>query len=122
MKRIILLFCLVGCASSSRTETIDIHDFRPSATKKPTIYMFSSENCDSCHEAQSILEREARLRGDHVIIVDANDLRLMRRLGYRSLPVFRFVKPGAPDLVLKGWDRKRFAKAYEHFDDSIVKR
>jgi thiol-disulfide isomerase/thioredoxin len=123
MKWKILLLCLAGCASSSGTETINIHEYRPTtAAKKPTVYMFSSEKCEPCREAKPVLEREARLRGDRVIIVDADDPRLMRRLGYTSLPVFRFVKPGAPDLVLKGWDKKRFSKAYEHFDDSLLKR
>lgn len=122
MKRMFLLVCLVGC-TSSKTETMNIHEYRPSAAaRKPTIYMFSTDSCEPCREAKPVLEREAKLRGDRVIIVDADDTRLMRRLGYNSLPVFRFVKPGAPDLVLKGWDRKRFVKAYQHFDDGVVKR
>lgn len=122
MTRLFLLVCLVGCASSN-TETMNIHDYRPSAVaRKPTVYMFSTDTCEPCREAKRVLEHEASLRGDRVIIVDADDFRLMRRLGYKSLPVFRFVKPGAPDLVLKGWDKKRFVKAYQHFDDSAVKR
>lgn len=122
MKRLLLLSCLIGCASTP-TETMTIHEYRPATKmKEPTVYMFSSDECEPCREAKPVVEREARLRGDRVIIVKADDLRLMRRLGYSSLPVFRFAKPGGPDLVLKGWDKKRFVKAYEHFDDSVVKR
>ncbi len=122
MRTMFLLVCLVGCASS-QTETMSIHDYRPSAaTKRPTVYMFSTDSCEPCREAKPVLEREAERRGDRVIIVDADDFRMMRRLGYNSLPVFRFVKPGAPDLVLKGWDKKRFVKAYKHFDDGLMKR
>jgi thiol-disulfide isomerase/thioredoxin len=122
MKPLFLLVCLAGCASS-QTETMNIHEYRPAAAaKKPTVYMFSTDECEPCREAKPVVEREARLRGDRVVIVDADDLRIVKRLGYQSLPVFRFVKPGSPDLVLRGWDKKRFVKAYEHFDDSIVKR
>lgn len=122
MKHLFLLVCLVGCASS-KTETMNIHEYRPAAAaKKPTVYMFSTDGCEPCREARPVVEREARMRGDRVVIVDADDTRMMKRLGYSSLPVFRFVKPGAPDLVLKGWDRKRFVKAYEHFDDGVMKR
>jgi thiol-disulfide isomerase/thioredoxin len=122
MKRMFLLFCLAGCASS-KTETMNIHEYRPAAAaKKPTVYMFSTDECEPCREAKPVLEREARLRGDRVIIVDAEDFRLMKRLGYSSLPVFRFVKPGSPDLIVKGWDKKRFVKAYQHFDDGVMKR
>jgi thiol-disulfide isomerase/thioredoxin len=122
MKRLLLLSCMIGCASTS-SETMNIHEYRPRAkAKEPTIYMFSTDECEPCREAKPVVEREARLRGDRLVIVRADDLRLMRRLGYRSLPVFRFAKPGSPDLVLKGWDRKRFVKAYQHFDDSVVKR
>ncbi len=84
--------------------------------------MFSTDSWEPCREAKQVLEHEAERRGDRVIIVDADDFRMMRRLGYNSLPVFRFVKPGAPDLVLKGWDKKRFVKAYKHFDDGLMKR
>jgi thiol-disulfide isomerase/thioredoxin len=126
MKRLFLLFCLAGCASSSsssETETMSIHEYRPTTgTTKPTVYMFSTEACEPCREAKPVVEREARERGDRVVIVDADDERLMKKLGYTSLPVFRFVKPGSPDLILKGWDQKRFVKAYEHFDSSVVKR
>lgn len=122
MKKIFFLFCLAGCASSG-TENMKLSEYRPGTTvTKPTVYMFSADECEPCKEAKPVLEREAKSHGDRVVIVDADDWRMMRRLGYRSLPVFRFVKPGAPDLVVKGWDKKRFAKAYQYFDDGHVKR
>jgi len=122
MKPMLLLFCLTGCASP-KTETMTIHEYRPgTAVPRPTIFMFSTEHCEPCKTAKPIVEREARLRGDRLVIVDADDSWRLRRLGYSSLPVFRFVRQGAPDLVMKGWDKKRFAKAYQHFDDGFVKR
>lgn len=122
MKHLLLLSCLIGCASTP-TETMTIHEYRPATkTKEPTIYMFSTDECEPCRDAKPLVEREARMRGDRLVIVNADDVRLMRRLGYSSLPVFRFVRPDGPDLVMKGWDKKRFVKAYQHFDDSVVKR
>lgn len=122
MKPLLLLFCLAGCASP-KTETMAIHEYRPGTTvQRPTVFMFSTAECEPCKTAKPIVEREARLRGDRVVIVDADDFQRLRRLGYSSVPVFRFVKPGAPDLVMKGWDKKRFVKAYQHFDDGYVKR
>jgi thiol-disulfide isomerase/thioredoxin len=125
MRKVLLLFCLAGCASSSSTkpETISIAQYKPGATvTRPTIYMFSTDTCEPCKTAKPIVEQEARLHGDQVVIVAADDDRLVKKMGYSSLPVFRFVKPGAPDLVMKGWDKKRFAKAYQHFDGKYLKR
>lgn len=121
MKTMLLFLCLIGCASTS-TESIPITAYKPgSLQERPTIYMFSTAECELCREAKPFLEHEAQRRGDRVVIVHADDDRMMKRLGYSSLPVFRFVKPGAPDLVLRGWDRKRFAKAYDYFDDRAMK-
>ncbi|WP_141731672.1 thioredoxin family protein [Oligoflexus tunisiensis] len=121
MKNVLLFFCLAGCASTS-TETIPVSAYKPgSLPGRPTIYMFSADQCEACREAKPFLEHEAQRRGGRVVIVDADDDRIMRRLGYGSLPVFRFVKPGAPDLVLRGWDKERFVRAYDYFDDKKVK-
>jgi thiol-disulfide isomerase/thioredoxin len=122
MKNILIILCLTGCAST-KTESIPITDYKPgSPPGRPTIYMFSSEDCEPCRDARSYVESEAKRRGDRVVIVDSDDDRMMRRLGYTSLPVFRFVKPGAPDLVLRGWDKKRFVRVYNYFDDTKMKQ
>ncbi len=123
MKKVFLLFCLVGCASSSKPEIIHLAEYKPgTAVTRPTVFMFSTDECAPCQAAKPIVEKEARMRGDQIVIVAADNDRLMKRMGYSSLPVFRFVKPGSPDLVVKGWDKKRFVKAYDLFDDRYQKR
>lgn len=114
---ILIAGCVTGAQPASKVEYIKITEYQPGPEKSAnSAYMFSADWCEPCKIAKPIMEKEAAKRGDRVVIVDSTDFRIMDKLGYKSLPVFRFTKVGSEkDATLTGWDEKKFLETYRAF-------
>lgn len=113
-----MVWAMTGCATSTKlgpmVEYIKITEYQTGPEKvASSVYIFSAEWCEPCKIAKPIVEKEAAARGDRVVIVDVNDLRVFDKLGYKSLPLFRFTKIDPPrDELFNGWDEKKFMEIY----------
>ncbi len=112
---ILLTSCVT--APAQKTEHIKISEYKAAAEKlSNTVYVFSADWCEPCRIAKPVVEKEAGVKGDKVVVVDVNDYRIFDELGYKSLPLFRLTKANpAKDEMFEGWDEKKFLEKYRSF-------
>lgn len=115
---LLMLLILTGCVTSvPSVEHIKITEYQSGQENiANSVYIFSADWCEPCKIAKPIVEKEATVRGDRVVVVEVNDLRVFDKLGYKSLPLFRITKLNPPkDEIFQGWDEQKFLGKYRAF-------
>jgi thiol-disulfide isomerase/thioredoxin len=129
MKKLLFFAFLGGCVNpgpggkvpeqtvveASHAEHIDISQYDAKKLEPNALYMLSADWCKPCQIAKPLLEKETKAKGDRLIIVDANNFKLLVRNGYNSLPIFIMTDKDGKQKEYQGWNEEEFLRTYRSF-------